>query len=237
MPSHFWQTQNDFEYCALQDSMFDAGGVRLSEGSTAGSIVSDVRFSTNRIFKYDEVIPRVIKPAGTDVGLFYRVGTSEDDLGDWMPYTAPEPRIECTLSLTDRRIVMDYDVASISNIFTEFDYRYNMLWNAQTDYALVDLARVDYDPGEVTEYVHGATFRNNMIVLHTPLHDENVNVAVEYTPRHVILDDDSRFIQWKADLSTEDEAVSPVVRSMQINYTLNFAKQMQDAFPLMFRRL
>ncbi len=103
--------------------------------------------------------------------------------------------------------------------------------------AVVDYARVDYDPGEVTEYATGATYSGNMVTLLNTLPSNNVNVMLEYTPKNVIYNDIAPYIQWKVTLTSNSIDYSPVLKSVQMDYTLEFVKQLQNAFPGFFRRL
>ena len=236
MPAHFWSTENDFEYCQLENCTFKGTGIVL-DGATSGTIVSDIRHSTDRIYKYDEFIPHFSLNPGGNLQLYYRVGLSPDIMTDWISYPGPENRVEYTVSLTDARIIADYDIAELVNIYTEFDYRYKILWDARTDFATVDFALVDYDPSEITAYAVDTVVNKNVVNLSTLLDENNVNIALEYIPRHFVVDDRLPYIQWKADLTADAVENSPLLRSVSIGYSLNFTQEMQDAFPLFYRRV
>lgn len=240
MPSHVWNCSNDFEYCELSGCVADGDSVKL-DGALNGTILSDIRHSTDKHWKYDAVKHTASIPAGTTLTLSYRSGFTSKYIAeawsDWIVHGAPERRVEYTVSLTDVRIMADYAIGTLLNIYTEQDYRYKILWSALTDMAVVDYARVDYDPGEVTGYASGASIAGNMVTLLNPLPDNNANVMLEYIPRNVIYNDIAPYIQWKAVMTSDETGKSPVLRRVQIDNTLRFGKDIYSAFPGLFRRL
>jgi|GEM_PF-5104758 len=241
MVKHSWSTENDFQYCTLTDCEIVNGKVQLKSDKTSGTILSEIADSTNMIGKYDEFIFSTTAPAGTTIAAYYRTGTSEayslDYWSDWILYDNPARRIEYTLSLTDQKIITDYDIATIHNIYTEGDYRWQVLRQGLTDKGIVDLAVVDYDPGEITQYAEDAIFRNNEVRLNTPLDVNNVNVMVEYTPCEVVLDTSDRYVQWKGVLTADVAGNTPLLNSVEIGYKLTIQSLLESKFPMMFRRL
>lgn len=240
MASHIWNCSNDFEYCDLTDCAIVNDTVEL-DNAVSGSVLSDIRYGTDKHWKYDAIRYAAVVPAGTTLSLSYRTGlTSEYDAetwSEWIAYSDPVKRIEFTLSLTDTRIVADYDIKQLLNIYTESDYRYELRCMGLTDLAIVDYAKVDYDPATITEYAATATRLGNIVTLFTPLPSNNVNVMLEYIPKDVISDSTDPYIQWKVEMTADTPGVTPVLQSIETDYTMKFAQQIQDVMPTFFRRL
>lgn len=66
--SHIWDSGTDFEYCTLNNCVLWADNTITLDGEhLTGSILSDIRDSTHRIYRYDEVIPHFSVPEDTFV--------------------------------------------------------------------------------------------------------------------------------------------------------------------------
>jgi hypothetical protein len=267
MPAHVWNCTSDFEYCALDHCKIVNGTVVL-DNALSGTIISDIRDATPRIFDHEEIIPRVAVPAGTSVVLYIRSGWyneyTDDTWTAWKQVNEAETRMEYTLSLTSSRIIADYDINLIKNIYFRNDYRFlslasslktlylngldpnvpysdelhSILWSAKINEAIVGFAKVGHNSLDKSIYATDATTANNIITLTNKLPDENVDLIVEYIPRHYIYTDmRNRYFQWKYVLNSNVPGTSPVIRSMTANYRLNIQTEMCDEFPKFFRRL
>lgn len=229
MVSHSWNSMIDWQYCQLKDCRISNDTVILSSDSS-GYILSDIRDSSERINNYAEIITKINVPLSTAALLYVRSGWNSeynaDNWSDWKLVNEPEQRMEYTLSLTTNKIIVDYDIQSILNIYcvNNSEYQtlamnlntiyltpltdadadnelYSYLWSGLTDEAITDFAKVD-QPGEpLTIYATGATFVNNVITLTNPLPVDNCIVIVKYIPRYFIYSDNvGRYIQFKIEL-------------------------------------
>lgn len=229
MISHTWSSYIDWQYCQLENCKIVGDNITLSS-DMSGTILSDIRDSSNRINNYAEVIPKLDVPLSTAALVYIRSGWNDeyhtDSWTDWKLINEPEQRMEYTLSLTKNRIIVDYAIKSIVNIYcinntkyqalamnmdtvyltplTDADADnelYSYLWSGLIDEAIVDFAKVDQDGEPLTTYAENATFVDNVITLKNPLPDENVIVIVRYIPRHFIYSDaNCRYIQFKIEL-------------------------------------
>jgi len=223
-----WARKNHWDYCTFTNTSILNNTVVLKTDA-AGTILSDIRDSSARIYSYGEIIPKINIPLG-NLALFYvRSGwTSEyytDAWTDWKLINEPEQRMEYTLSLTANKIIVDYDIKSIVNIYcinntqyqtlamnlntmyltplTDADANnelYSYLWSGLVDEAIVDFAKVDQDGEPLTTYATNATFVNNVVVLKNPLPDDNCIVIVKYVPRYFVYSGSGRYIQFKIEL-------------------------------------
>lgn len=269
--AHFWNSQNDFEYCTLTNCKYDAvtSSVVL-DNSLSGTILSDVRDSTDRLIRYDEIIPKIVVPTGTTAQIYVRCGAywryTEDTWTDWrsIEVTDDAKIVELTLSLANNKIVTDYEIAKLYNIFYSADSRslqlamnlteafinalddyqvatldqYQILWAAFVDSARVGFAKTDYVPGAASQYAIDASYAANVIKLKNKLPLNNAPCVVEYVPRHfVYIGPRYRYFQWKCEFTAAAGATSPALKEVVAKYTLNFQSQIENAFPKFFRRL
>jgi hypothetical protein len=230
--THVWDCKNDWDYCTLTDCKIINNTVMLDNAIT-GSILSDIRDSTSRIHDYGEIIPIINIPTGSSALLYIRSGWyeeyTEDTWTDWKLINEPEQRIEYTLSLTTSRIVADYDIKSLTNIYYGTDYafhtlatnlrdiylstldnvdpedeRYSSLWSGIVDDAIVDFAKTDNDGEALTIYAQDAATVNNVIVLKNPLPDNNVVTIIKYISRYFVYSGHkNRYFQFKIDLEVD----------------------------------
>ncbi len=249
MLTHTWSNLIDWQYCQLTNCKIINNAVVLTTDAT-GSIISDIRDSSTRLFSYGEVIPKMNVRLGTTVLLYLRSGwTSEynsDAWTDWKLVNEPEQLMEYTLSLTSNKIIVDHNIKSISNIYcinteqyqtlamnlnamyltplTDKDANnelYSYLWSATVDEAIVDFARVDQEGEPLTQYATGATFVDNVVTLTNPLPNDNTIVIVKYIPRYFIYSDsNARYIQFKFELLSVDP--EQLVVLFQTHDGLNF---------------
>lgn len=267
MPAHIWDCTSDFEYCELTDCKIVNGSVVL-DTTLSGTIISDIRDATPRIFTHEEIIPKIGLPAGTSAILYVRSGWYEDYVEDawtdWKQVNGAESRIEYTLSLTNSKIIADYDINLIKNIYYSSDYRFlslsaamktlyikgldpnvkyadelhSILWTSKINEAIVGFAKVGHNSLDKTIYAIDANTVDNVITLKNKLPDDNVSVIIEYVPRNYVYSDmRNRYFQWKYDLVSESTSISPVLRSLTANYRLDFQNEMSSEFPGFFRRL
>lgn len=229
MVNHTWSSYVDWQYCQLENCKIVGNNVTLSS-DLSGTILSDIRDSSERINNYAEVIPKLDVQLSTAALVYIRSGWNSeyysDSWTDWKLINEPEQRMEYTLSLTAKRIIVDYDIKSIVNIYcinndkyqalamnldvmyltplTDADANnelYSYLWSGRVDEAIVDFAKVDQDGEPLTIYAEGATFVDNVITLKNSLPDDNVIVIVRYVPRHFIYSSSSgRYIQFRIEL-------------------------------------
>jgi hypothetical protein len=219
----------DWQYCQLGNCRLSDNTVILSADAT-GTLISEIRDSSERIHHYDEIIQKINVPLSTSALLYVRSGWNSeyyaDSWTDWKLINEPEQRMEYTLSLTKNKIIVDYDIQSILNIYcvntseyqalamnlstiysnalTNADSEnpiYSFLWSGLTDEAITDFAKTDQDGEPKTPYATNATFVNNAITLETPLPSDNSIVIVKYIPRHFVYSDaNGRYIQFKIEL-------------------------------------
>jgi hypothetical protein len=257
--------------CILQPPEVITNGaitLDLDSGVTEATILSDIRDSTARISKYGNIIPLVYIPEGTTAEFQVRCGTTseytDDTWSSWISLSSGQKLLELTLSLTKSKIITDYNIGAVSNLYysndaqflnlathlttaflnslDEFDVettnRYSMLWSALTDIAMSGFARTDYDPGKASDYAAESAFIDNMVKLKFPLPFHNVPVVIEYIPRNfVYIDKAYRYIQWSCDLTTDNPLQTPILREVVIDYSLNYYDQIESGFPKFFRRV
>lgn len=234
MLSHKWDSLIDWQYCQLENCRIEDNKVIL-ESDQPAVITSEIRDSTTRIGHYGEVIPKISVPLSTAALLYIRSGYtseySEDTWTDWQLINEPEQRLEYTLSLTSTKIILDYNIKSISNIYcinnsqyqrlamnlstmyltplTDADADnpiYSYLWSGAVDEAIVDFAKVDQEGEPLTIYATNATFVDNVITLSNPLPDDNVIVIIKYIPRYFIYSyPQYQYIQFKVELMASEE--------------------------------
>ena len=232
MPTHAWSTTNDFEYCTLTNCKIVNNTVIL-DNSTTGTILSDIRDSTPRIYDYAEIVPVINIPPGSSALLYVRSGWyseySVDSWTDWKLINESEQRIEYTLSLTTKKIIADYNIKSLSNIYYGTDYafqnlatslktaylanlddidpddpKYSSLWSGLVDGAILDFARVDNDGEDLTIYATDAATVDNVIILKNALPDDNVVTIIKYISRYFVYSGyKNRYFQFKIDLTVD----------------------------------
>jgi len=203
------------------------------DNSTTGTLLSDIRDSSSRIYDYAEIIPVINVPVGSSALLYVRSGWYEDyDVDawtDWKLINEPEQRLEYTLSLTDKKIIADYYIKSLVNVYYGNDYNfqllatnlktmylealtdvnsedptYSSLWSGVVDDAIVDFAKVDQSGEELTIYATNAATVDNVIVLKNPLPDHNVVTIIKYISRYFVYSGmRNRYFQFKIDLTVD----------------------------------
>lgn len=232
MLKHQWNSTTDWQYCNIINCIISNNNVILNQGYY-GTIVSDIRDSSERIHNYTEVIPKISVPLSTAALLYLRSGSTaeydETSWTDWKLINEPEQLMEYTLSLTNNKIIVDYNIKSIANIYcvnnseyqtlamnlntiyltplTDADANnelYSYLWSGLTDEAITDFAKTDQEGEPLTTYATGATFVNNVITLTNTLPLDNSIVIVKYTPRNFIYSDINRYVQFKIELLPMD---------------------------------
>jgi hypothetical protein len=276
MAAHVWNHAKDFEYCEMDGcivqppQVIQNGAITLDldNGATNGTIISEIRDSTFRLVKYGNIIPKVYIPDGTTASFQVRCGTTsvfhEETWNDWTSLSSGQKILELTLSLTKSKIITEYDIGAVANLYysnnaqflelathlttafinslneddKETTDRYAMLWSAFTDIAMSGFARTDYDPGTASQYASEAAFARNMVKLKYPLPFDNSPVVIDYIPRDFVYTDTPyRYFQWMCELSTESPLETPILRELVVNYSLNYYDQIQSGFPKFFRRV
>lgn len=233
MASHNWSSKTDWDYCTLTDCKITENNTIILDNSTTGSIVSDIRDSTSRISDYEEIITKIKIPTGASALFYVRSGWYEEYLEDawtdWKLVNEPEQKIEYTLSLSSNRIIANYDIKSLENIYYGSDYafqilaanlksiyldslqnidpndeRFSSLWSGIVDNAIVDFARVDNNGEALTLYATDAATIDNVIILKNVLPDNNVVTIIKYTPRYFVYSGNrNRYFQFKIELTVE----------------------------------
>lgn len=237
MPVKICETKDDFYRCNLTNcNISNTGEVTIDDTTQTGEIISPVYDLTDRLFKIGSLAYSITSDSNSDYTVYYRV-YSNNQWNDWVDCTNTIKYMQYTLSLTPDNIAVEYDIQSIENIYTEEDYRYNLLWQAITDKGYVNYARVDYDPSSITDYAANAHFKDNYIFLSDKLNKNNASVMVVYIPQNYVITDISRYVQWKIVLNSLDDVSSPMVNDVSISYRLDFSHNISDQFPLFYRRL
>lgn len=267
MPAHVWNCKNDFDYCTLTDCKISNGTIVL-DNSLTGSVVSDIRDSSFRISDYEEIIPKIDVPTGTSANLYIRSGWYEEYdkecWTDWLLVDEARTRMEYTVSLTNSKIIADFDIGRLKNVYYRNDFRflslasqlrtlylngidpeapyaedlYSILWSAKVDEAIVGFAKVGHDSTAQTIYAKDAATSGNVVILKNVLPDHSVGLILEYIPRYFVYNDNrNRYFQWKCELTSTADSLSPIIRSVAMNYRLTFHEEMLQAFPGFFRRL
>jgi hypothetical protein len=267
VPQHIWNNHNDWEYCICANCKI-VGDTIVLDNSLTGTIVSDIRDSSSRISEYGEVISIITIPPGCNAVMSLRSGWYDEYTSttwtDWETISGPEQRIEYTMSLSRSKIITDYNVNSLVNIYftdnnkfrmlaanlqslyldtidetiLQTNELYSLLWSAKVGQAIVNLARTDYDGDAATIYATDASAINNMVILKNNLPADNVVVIIEYVPRYYIYSNKrNRYFQWKLDLSSNSLSTTPTVRSVKIDYMLDIYQEVIDEFPRFYRRL
>jgi hypothetical protein len=233
VPKHNWSSNTDWHYCTLTNCRITDNNTIILDNSTTGSILSDIRDSTSRILDYEEIVTIIKIPTGSSALFYVRSGWYEDYLADawtdWKLITEPEQRIEYTLSLSNKKIIADYNIKSLANIYYGTDYafqtlaanlkaiyldslqnidpndeRFSSLWSGIVDNAIVDFARVDNNGEALTIYATDATTVDNAIILKNVLPDDNVITIIKYTPRYFVYSGNkNRYFQFKIDLTVD----------------------------------
>jgi len=233
MPTHTWSSLNDWQYCTFIDTKITPDNTIILDNSTTGSIISDIRDSTSRIYDYEEIVTSINIPTGASALFYVRSGWCDEydstAWTDWKLINEPEQRIEYTLSLSTKKIIVDYSVKTIENIYYGNDYafqtlaanlkaiyldslqnidpndeRFSSLWSGVVDDAIVDFARVDNTGESLTIYATDVSTIDNNIILRNALPGDNVVVIVKYTPRHFVYSGHrNRYFQFKIDLTVE----------------------------------
>jgi len=239
--THTWSTKNDFEYCTHINTKITSDNKVILDNSTTGTLLSDIRDSTSRIYDYAEIIPVINVPQGSSALLYVRSGWYEeyspDSWTDWKLINEPEQRLEYTLSLSTQKIIANYNIKSLSNIYYgtgyEFqnlatnlraiylatldnvdpdDERYSSLWSGVVDDAIVDFAKVDNDGEQLTIYATDAATIDNVIILKNPLPDNNVITIIKYISRYFVYSGHkNRYFQFKIDLTVDPVYLRTVV--------------------------
>jgi hypothetical protein len=183
---------------------------------------------------------------------------------DWVPIATSSPLVEFTLSLNNKKILLDYEIYELLNIHYSDDpnflqlasvlnssfinsisendtakiEEFQILWDAMVDLARTGFAKTDFDPGDASPYAKDAWCNGNSITLLNNLPEHCVPVVIEYASKNFVLNGSSdRFIQWKCELTSSNTGLTPIIKGFTANYTLNFYDQVTSEFPGLFRRI
>jgi hypothetical protein len=240
MVEQVWSDEIDFSYCTLENATWDddAQTVLLDSDSLTGSLTTDIRDSGDLINEYGQINVGKILPTFSDITYYYKMSDDIDDMGDWVEIDTGSARIENCISLFDDRIMTDYDIAAISSILLEADYRegYIETESSYVDVAIVGQAQVGFTSDKV-EYVTYASRSGNQIDLSVPLPEDSTNLIVTYLPVYPIVGGSGRYIQLKFDFETTLLGEQPGIYNIDLGYRLSTAPAVSRQWPMFYRRL
>lgn len=241
MPTHIWTDATDFEYCTFNNTEVSGNTIVLSGSEVSGSVISDIRDSTDRLENYGGIRSTSEVDLSSETTLYYRTGSTqeydEDFWGVWQNTSSQSARTEYTISVYDDTVITDYDIATVGGVFLEEEKRAgaDLVISARVGIARVGFAQVGNRASPITvDYSTSCIFEDNRIQLATVLPIEGDNIAVLYLPEDYIINNTDRYVQWKCELSG---SVSPVISEINIDYRLDYRDNISEMFPSLYRRI
>jgi hypothetical protein len=240
MVKHSWSTTTDFSYCELENVTLDesTGIITLDSDQLSGTIITDIKDSSNRFSHYGQLIKTTSTPVFTNIEYYYKSSDDPDNIGDWILIDKDITLYENDITLFTDRLVVDYDINILNSILSENIYRdgYNYEGNSLIDYAVVGEAIVGLECGGI-DHADDATFSGNVITPSIPFPEAQYNVIVAYSPKHPILQATGRYVQLKIELESTSLGVVPSISDINLDYRLTNVKAIDRICPMFYKRL